>query len=214
MTEGDVMDGQVSPGGARPLRIGDRAPVFHARSTAGPISLETYRGRWLLLFSHPADFTPVCTTEFVALAKAQGEFEALGFSLAGLSVDSLYAHLAWIRSIRELFGVEVAFPIIEDPTMAVGRAYGMIDETASDSATVRASYFIDPQGIVRAINWYPYNVGRSVDEMLRLAAALRLADDGRYLTPEGWRPGQRVLAPPTTDATGGADWFCREVDAQ
>ncbi|MGE0667085.1 MAG: peroxiredoxin [Sphingomonadales bacterium] len=199
-------------GGVRPLRIGERAPLFQARSTMGDIDLETYRGRWLLFFSHPADFTPVCTTEFVALAKAQPDFEALGFSLLGLSVDSLYSHMAWARAIRELFGTEIAFPIVEDPSMAVGRAYGMIDETTGDSAAIRASYFIDPEGIIRAMTWYPHNVGRSVDEMLRMAAALRLARDEACLTPEGWRPGQPVLAPPSADASAGPDWFCRLVE--
>ena len=204
--------GTSSAGGVRPLRIGERAPVFQARSTMGDISLDKYRGRWLLFFSHPADFTPVCTTEFVALAKAQADFEALGFSLLGLSVDSLYSHLAWSRAIRELFGTEISFPIVEDPSMAVGRAYGMIDENTGDSAAIRASYFIDPDGIIRAMTWYPHNVGRSVDEMLRMAAALRLARDEACLTPEGWRPGQPVLAPPSPDPSAGPDWFCLLVE--
>jgi peroxiredoxin (alkyl hydroperoxide reductase subunit C) len=196
----------------RPLRMGDRAPLFRARSTMGDVALRDFRGRWLLFFSHPADFTPVCTTEFVALAKAQPDFEAMGWALLGLSVDSLYSHLAWMRAIEQVFGTSVMFPVVEDPSMAIGRAYGMLDEHAADSAAIRATYFIDPEGVIRAITCYPYNVGRSVDEMLRMAAALQRADGDRSLTPEGWRPGAPVLAPPATSADAAADepdWFCR-----
>ncbi len=150
-----------------PLRMGDAAPDFEARSTHGPVRLSGYRGRWLVFFSHPADFTPVCTTEFVALAKAHERFAALDCALLGLSVDSLYSHLAWARAIRDLFSVDIPFPVIEDPSMLVGRAYGMIDESAENSAGVRATYFIDPNGIIRAMTHYPLTIGRSVDEMVR-----------------------------------------------
>ncbi|MEN3974351.1 peroxiredoxin [Emcibacter sp. SYSU 3D8] len=197
---------------AGPLRIGMAAPGFSARTTMGDVTLSDYQGRWLVFFSHPADFTPVCTTEFVALANAREQFLALDCDLLGLSVDSLYSHLAWTRAIRDLFGVTVPFPVVEDPSMAVARAYGMVDENARDSASIRASYFIDPGGIIRALTWYPHNVGRSVAEMLRMVAALQRAEGDRVLTPEGWQPGQPVLLPPATSLAAGdgsKDWFCR-----
>jgi len=196
------------------LRIGDAAPDFEARSTHGPVKLSDYRGRWLIFFSHPADFTPVCTTEFAALARQQDRFAAMDCALLGLSVDSLYAHLAWVRAIEDRFGVNISFPIVEDPSMAVGHAFGMIDENAADSAAMRTSYFIDPEGIIRAPTCYPHNVGRSVDEMIRLLAALQLTDEKDVLTPEGWQPGDDVLAiPPLTDqpVRQDDDWFCHLV---
>ncbi len=191
------------------LRMGDAAPDFEARSTQGPIRLSDYKGRWLVFFAHPADFTPVCTTEFVALAKAHDRFAALDCALLGLSVDSLYAHLAWARSIRELFSVEIPFPVIEDPSMLVGRTYGMIDETAENSAGVRASYFIDPEGVIRAITHYPLTIGRSVDEMLRMVAALQATHSGEKLAPADWQPGQPLLLPADEKAQHESDWFCR-----
>jgi peroxiredoxin (alkyl hydroperoxide reductase subunit C) len=196
---------------ARPApRMGDAAPDFEARTTRGRLRLSALRGKWVLFFSHPADFTPVCTTEFVALAKAQSRFEKLGCVLLGLSVDSLYAHLAWTKAIREQFNVEIGFPIVEDPAMTVGRAYGMIDDSARDSSAVRATYFIDPEGVIRAITHYPMSVGRSVEEMLRMVAALQAAHGGERLTPEGWQPGQPLLMPPSENANA-ADWFCRRA---
>jgi peroxiredoxin (alkyl hydroperoxide reductase subunit C) len=183
----------------RPLRIGDVAPAFQARSTQGEIRLTDYRGRWLVFFSHPADFTPVCTSEFVGIARAADAFAALDCALLGLSVDSLYAHLAWVREIREAFDVTIPFPIVEDPSMVIGRAYGMIEEEAADSSAVRGTYFIDPDGVIRAMTWYPLNVGRSVDEMLRMVAALKRTAGGDVLAPEGWRPGDDLLAPPPQD---------------
>jgi peroxiredoxin (alkyl hydroperoxide reductase subunit C) len=194
---------------ARTLRIGDVAPRFSARTTAGDLDLSDYRGRWLVFFSHPADFTPVCTSEFIALAKAAPRFEEIGCALLGLSVDSLYSHVAWLRAIHELAGVEVPFPVVEDPSMAVGRAYGMLDPSATDSSTVRATYFIDPDGVIRATNWYPMAVGRSVEEMLRTVQALQRAADGTALTPAGWHPGDDVLLPPELPAGRSADWFHR-----
>ena len=203
-----------TPTAPRPLRLNDRAPDFTARTTQGTRSLSDYRGRWLLFFSHPADFTPVCTSEFVALARRAGEFAALGCDLLGLSVDSLYAHLAWLKDIHDRFDVRVPFPIVEDPSMAVGLAYGMIDPGAPDSATVRATYVLDPDGVVRAVNWYPMNVGRSVDELLRLVAALQAADREQAATPEGWREGQPLLEPAPTGLdqalSGEACWYYRE----
>jgi len=195
----------------QPLRIGDLAPDFQARSTLGELRLSDYRGKWLVFFSHPADFTPVCTSEFVSLAKASGSFSNLGCELLGLSVDSLYSHLAWVRAIQKAFAVTIPFPIIEDPTMAVGRAYGMIKPDASDSSTVRATYFIDPDGVIRALTCYPLNVGRSVDEMLRMVAALQRTSGNDVLAPEGWRPGADLLLTPPQEQqamlVGDEHWF-------
>ncbi|GLI96824.1 MAG: peroxiredoxin [Pseudomonadota bacterium] len=196
-----------------PLRIGSLAPDFRARSTMGDFQLSTLRGHWVIFFSHPADFTPVCSTEFVALARHQADFDALDCRLVGLSVDSLYAHIAWVRALRDLFDVQIGFPIIEDPSMAVGRAYGMIDDEAADSMTMRSTFFIDPKGIIRATTAYPHNVGRSVDEMLRLLCALQRVDDGGGLTPEGWSPGQPTLLPAAESPDAAPDWFCR-LEAQ
>lgn len=202
-----------------PVQIGDIAPNFRARTTMGDIRLSDYRGRWLLLFSHPADFTPVCTSEFIALTRAMDRFEALGCALIAISVDSLYAHLGWIRAIHEHFGVTVGFPIVEDPSMVIGRAYGMLAEDAPDATTLRATFFIDPEGIVRAKICYPATIGRSVEELLRVVAALQRIDGDNVVTPEGWRPGDDVLLPPYQDqaaalaatGTAGEDacWFHR-----
>lgn len=191
------------------LRMGDAAPDFEARSTQGPIRLSDFKGRWLVFFSHPADFTPVCTTEFAAIAKAHNRFAELECALVGLSVDSLYAHLAWTRAIRELFDVDIPFPVIEDPSMLVGRTYGMIDETAENSAGVRATFFIDPDGIIRAITHYPLTIGRSIDEMVRMVAALQASYSGEKLAPADWQPGQPLLLPANEKAQKEADWFCR-----
>ena len=151
-----------------PLRLGEVAPNFTARSTRGVVSLDDYRGRWLALFSHPADFTPVCTSEFVAIAKAHDRFANLGCELMALSVDSLFSHLAWIRAIKDRFDVIVDFPIIEDPTLEIARAYGMIAPDAMDAAAVRTTYFLDPEGILRASTCYPASVGRSVEVLLSI----------------------------------------------
>lgn len=197
----------------RSPRIGDVAPDFHARSTAGDFQLSKLRGRWVVFFSHPADFTPVCSTEFAELARRQSEFDSLETSLVGLSVDSLYSHFAWIRAIQATLGAEVRFPVIEDPTMAIGRAYGMVDETSADSMAMRSTFFIDPEGIIRAITCYPHNVGRSVDEMLRLVSALKTVATIENLAPEGWRAGAPLLQPPCEMPDDCPDWFCRFVDA-
>jgi peroxiredoxin (alkyl hydroperoxide reductase subunit C) len=170
----------------------------------------------VLFFAHPANFTPVCTSEFIALARALPDFEKLDCALLGLSVDSLYSHIAWVRDIRERFGINVAFPLVEDPSMAIARAYGMIDSTSDSSATVRATYVIDPDGMIRAIVWYPMNVGRSVDELLRLVAAIQSAERENAAAPEGWLPGNSLLEhAPTSegDETAlhpGESWYFRE----
>ena len=202
------------------LRIGDRAPNFTARSTSGDIQLSDYRGKWLILFSHPADFTPVCTTEFVALAKAAGDFDDRDCALMALSVDSLFSHFAWLRLVRDRFGVEVRFPIVEDPTLVIGRAYGMVAPGDNDSATVRTTFFIDPEGTIRAMTCYPANVGRSTPEMLRTLDALQAVDGNAALAPANWQPGEAMLAPPLTDlaaifsAEGETDWFLQELPAE
>lgn len=208
-------------GSAGPPLLHDPAPDFHARTTMGDRSLSDYRGRWLLLFSHPADFTPVCTSEFIAFARAAAEFAALDCALLALSVDSLFSHLAWIRSIHTQFGVVVPFPIIEDPSMSIAQAYGMISSRVRDTAMVRAVFVIDPEGIIRAISWYPMTTGRCVAEMVRLVAALQVADAHGVSTPEAWQPGDDViLAPPmtaadavATDGSGG-DWYYRTAAPQ
>lgn len=202
------------------LRLGEEAPDFTARSTRGPVSLSDFRGRWLALFSHPADFTPVCTSEFVSIARAHDRFAALGCELMALSVDSLFSHLAWIRAIRDRFDVVVDFPIIEDPTLEIARAYGMVGPNAMDASAVRTTYFLDPDGILRASACYPASVGRSVEEMLRLVAALQRVHDGSALAPEGWMPGSDLLAVPSHDvadvlaATAGTDWFYTPIKDQ
>lgn len=183
-------------------RINEPAPDFDAVTTHGQRKLADYKGKWLILFSHPADFTPVCTTEFMAFARAQDKFAALNTELLGLSIDSKYAHIAWVRSIKQNFGVDVRFPIIEDLSMKVAHAYGMIMPGASDTSAVRATFLIDPNGVLRAMVYYPMSNGRSIDEFLRLVAALQTADANKVATPENWQPGQPVIVPPpqTTEA--------------
>ncbi len=181
-------------------RINEPAPDFTAQTTHGERSLSDYRGKWLVLFSHPADFTPVCTTEFIGFAKAQDRFAALNTELLGLSIDSHFAHIAWMRSIKENFGVEIRFPIIADLSMDVARAYGMIQPGASDTAAVRATFIIDPEGVLRAMVYYPMSNGRVIEEFLRLVEALQTADAESCATPEGWRPGDKVIVPPPATA--------------
>ncbi len=199
------------------LRIGDIAPDFSARSTSGDLRLSDYRGRWLILFSHPADFTPVCTSEFVALATLADEFERRDCALVALSVDSLFSHFAWLRLIRDRFEIEVRFPIIEDPTLVIGRAYGMVAPHDNDSATVRTTFFIDPDGVIRAMTCYPASVGRSTPEMLRTLDALQAVDEGPVLAPANWEPGEALLAQPDASldavfsAEGQTDWFMKET---
>ncbi|QIG54559.1 peroxiredoxin [Altererythrobacter sp. BO-6] len=199
------------------LRIGDHAPDFAARSTTGDVRLSDFRGRWLILFSHPADFTPVCTTEFVELARMAAEFERRDCALMALSVDSLFSHFAWLRMIRDRFGVEVRFPIVEDPTLVIGRAFGMVAPQDSDSATVRTTFFIDPAGTIRAMTCYPANMGRSIPEMLRMLDALQAVDAQHGLAPANWQPGDPLLKPPSQKlddvyaARDASAWFLGEA---
>ena len=203
-------------------RINEPAPDFSAKTTHGPRSLRDYRGKWLILFSHPADFTPVCTTEFLAFASFHDRFQKLGCELLGLSIDSTYSHLAWIRNIKEKFGVEIPFPIIDDLSMRIAHDYGMIPPGASDTSAVRATFFIDPEAKVRAMVYYPMTNGRSVEEFLRLLQGLQTSDRHGVATPEGWCPGQKVMVPaPATakeaDARAHAgyeytDWYFSKTD--
>lgn len=182
-------------------RLNEPAPAFKARTTHGEKSLADYKGKWLILFSHPADFTPVCTTEFIAFAKAADTFKAMNCELLGLSIDSLFSHLAWTRNIQEKFGVTIPLPIIEDIKMEVASAYGMVHPGAADTQAVRATFFIDPNGILRAMVYYPMSNGRSIPEFIRLLSALQTSDKHGVATPEGWTPGCEVIVPPPkTDA--------------
>ena len=177
-------------------RLNEPAPAFSARTTHGDRSLEDYRGKWLILFSHPADFTPVCTTEFIGFAQAAPKFAEMNCELLGLSIDSLFSHLAWVRNIKEKFGVDIPFPIIEDLKMDVARAYGMVHPGAADTQAVRATFFIDPEGKLRAMVYYPMSNGRSIDEFVRLLQAMQTSDANKIATPEGWTPGCDVIVPP------------------
>lgn len=181
-------------------RINEPAPAFKAKTTHGERSLDDYKGKWLVLFSHPADFTPVCTTEFMGFAKAADRFQALNCELLGLSIDSVHSHIAWMRSIEEKFGVEITFPIIDDLSMNVARAFGMIHPGASDTSAVRATFLIDPEGVIRAMVYYPMSNGRSVDEFVRLLTALQTSDANKVATPENWQPGEPVIVPPPATA--------------
>ena len=183
-------------------RIGDIAPEFKAVTTQGDINFPSdYKGKWTILFSHPADFTPVCTSEFMTFASMQDEFEKLNTQLVGLSVDGLYSHIAWLRTIKEkieykgMKDVEVKFPLIEDITMEVANKYGMLQPGESNTKAVRAVFFIDPQSVIRAIIYYPLALGRNFDEIKRVIIALQTADNFKVAMPADWRPGDDVIVP-------------------
>lgn len=184
-------------------RIGDPAPKFKAVTTQGPISFpEDYAGKWVILFSHPADFTPVCTSEFMTFAHMEAQFEQANCKLVGLSVDGLYSHIAWLRTIKEkieyrgMKDVEVKFPLIEDITMEVANLYGMIQPGEATTKAVRAVFFVDPAGIIRTIIYYPLSLGRNFDELYRVVVALQAADKFSVAMPADWRPGDDVIVPP------------------
>ncbi len=184
-------------------RIGDAAPSFKAVTTQGPINFPgDYKGKWAILFSHPADFTPVCTSEFMTFAHMAEEFKALNCELVGLSVDGLYSHIAWLRTIKEkiefngMKNVEVHFPLIEDITMEVAQKYGMIMPGESNTKAVRAVFYVDPEGIIRAIVYYPLSIGRNFDELKRALIAMQTTDKHGVATPADWRPGDDVIVPP------------------
>jgi peroxiredoxin (alkyl hydroperoxide reductase subunit C) len=178
-------------------RINEKAPEIEAKSTHGMIKLSDYaaKGKWVLLFSHPADFTPVCSTEFAAFARRHEEFSKRGVQLIGLSVDGVPSHIAWIRSVESLLDVKIKFPVIADLDTKVSQAYGMIHPGASATATVRAVFFIDPNQTIRAIVYYPLTTGRNIDELLRVVDALQLNTEKSLATPANWRPGDKVVVP-------------------
>jgi peroxiredoxin 2/4 len=183
--------------------IGDEAPAFKAPTTQGEIDFPAqYKGKWVILFSHPADFTPVCTTEFMSFAKLYPQFQALNCELIGLSIDSGYSHIAWLRTIAEkiewkdMKGIQVTFPVIADPMGTVAILYGMLQPKADTTKAVRAVFFIDPEGMVRAMLYYPLSNGRNFDEILRLLVAMQTSDEHQIATPADWQPGDEVIIPP------------------
>ncbi len=183
-------------------RIGDMAPSFEAITTQGKIKFpKDYKGKWVILFSHPADFTPVCTSEFMTFATMESEFNDLNCQLVGLSIDGLYSHIAWLRTIKEkieykgMKDVEVKFPLIEDVSMEVATKYGMVMPGESNTKAVRAVFFIDPEGKIRAIIYYPLSLGRNFEELKRVVIALQTADKFSIATPADWQPGDDVIVP-------------------
>jgi len=190
----------------QPIRlplIGEKAPSFEAETTQGMIHFpEDFKGKWVIFFSHPADFTPVCTTEFMTFATMQPEFEKLNCRLLGLSIDSTYSHIAWLRTIKEkieykgMKNVEVMFPVISDLKMDISKAFGMLQPGASSTQAVRAVFIIDPQALVRAILYYPLSNGRNMEEVKRLLVAMQLSDREKVATPANWQPGDDVIVPP------------------
>ena len=184
-------------------RIGDPAPAFKAVTTQGEINFPgDYKGSWVILFSHPADFTPVCTSEFMTFASMEQQFAEANCKLVGLSVDGLYSHIAWLRTIKEkieykgMKDVEVKFPLIEDITMEVANKYGMIQPGEDTTKAVRAVFYVDPKGIIRTIIYYPLSLGRNFDELYRVLIALQAADEFSVAMPADWRPGDDVIVPP------------------
>jgi peroxiredoxin (alkyl hydroperoxide reductase subunit C) len=208
----------ASPPAAR-LELNGPAPDFQANTTHGPIKLSEWgKDKWVILFSHPADFTPVCTTEFVEFAKRAPELAAKNVLLIGNSVDSVYSHIAWVRNIEQNLGVKITFPVIADLDQKVARLYGMIHEPSSVTAAVRCVYYIDPKRTLRAMIYYPLNVGRNFDEIVRVVDALQTADKNGVACPANWRPGDDVIvpAPLTTEAAAArandaslqvTDWY-------
>ncbi len=184
-------------------RIGDAAPEFTATTTQGEINFPAdYAGNWVILFSHPADFTPVCTSEFITFASLEEKFEKANCKLIGLSVDGLYSHIAWLRTIKEkieyrgMKNVEVNFPLIEDIKMDVAKKYGMIQPNEDTTKAIRAVFFIDPKGTIRTIIYYPLSIGRNFDELYRVVIALKAADEFNIATPADWQPGDDVIVSP------------------
>lgn len=189
---------------AKPMpRIGEKAPAFKANTTQGMINFpQQYSGEWVILFSHPADFTPVCTSEFMTFASMANKFKKANCSLVGLSVDGLHSHIAWLRTIKEkieyrdMKNIEVKFPLIEDISMNVAKKYGMIQPGESDTQAVRAVFFIDPKGVIRTILYYPLSLGRNFDEIYRILIGLKTSDEFKVATPADWRPGDDVIISP------------------
>ena len=177
------------------VKIGQPAPKFTATTTMGNISLDDYNGKWIVLFSHPGDFTPVCTTEMIAFSKANPYFERLNTSLIGISIDSNPTHLAWVYDIYCKTGIIIPFPIIADRSGEIARKYGMIASNISNTATVRNVFIIDDKQIIRAILVYPMNIGRNIPEILRIVRALQVADDNQQMAPANWNPCEPMIMP-------------------
>ncbi|MCL2862640.1 MAG: peroxiredoxin [Methanimicrococcus sp.] len=196
--------------------IGDEAPAFEAQTTNGMMKFpEEYKGKWVILFSHPADFTPVCTTEFITFATMQAEFEKLNTELIGLSIDSIFAHVAWLKEIKDnieykgLKNVDIKFPVIADIKMEVAKKYGMLQPNASDTKAIRAVFIINPESVIKAILYYPLSAGRNMQEIKRLLLALQLNAKEGVATPANWQPGDDVIlgAPETfKDAKTRDSW--------
>jgi len=183
-------------------RIGEKAPEFKAVTTQGEINFPSdFKGSWVILFSHPADFTPVCTSEFMTFATREKQFNDANCKLVGLSVDGIYSHIAWLRTIKDkieykgMKDVEVKFPLIEDITMEIAKKYGMMMPGESNTKAVRAVFVIDPKGIIRTIIYYPLSLGRNFDELYRVVIALQAADEFSIATPADWQPGDEVIVP-------------------
>ena len=203
-------------------RLNEPAPEFSANSTHGPLKLSDYKGKWVVLFSHPADFTPVCTTELAEFARKAPAFAELNTQLLGLSIDSVYSHLAWTRNIEEKFGVKIPYPLIADLDTKVAQAYGMIHPNAATTATVRCVFVIDDKGVTRAMIYYPMTNGRNVDEIVRLVTALQTSDANGVATPCNWTPGEKVIVPPPQTAEAAekrlnegfevTDWYFSKKD--
>jgi peroxiredoxin (alkyl hydroperoxide reductase subunit C) len=187
-------------GSGRMPVLGEPAPDFSAETTHGPFKLSDFNGKWVVMFSHPADFTPVCTTEFLAFASVYEELKAMNVQLIGLSVDSVSAHLAWVHAVKEKMGIDIPFPIIADLSMNIAKSYGMIHQGQSTTATVRTVFFIDDKGIVRAMIYYPLQNGRYIPEIIRLVKALQTTDKYKVSTPANWQPGDKVVVPPPKTA--------------
>ncbi len=176
--------------------IGEPAPYFEALTTDGMIKLSDYHGSWVVMFSHPADFTPVCTTEFIAFAGIYEELKSLNAKLIGLSIDSVHSHIAWVKNIEEKLGVKIPFPVIADIDMNVAKKYGMLHTGQSNTATVRTVFFIDPEGKIRAMIYYPLSNGRYIPEIVRALKAFQTSDEHGVATPANWQPGDKVIVPP------------------
>ena len=177
-------------------RLNEPAPEFTAKTTHGMLKLTDFRGKWVVLFSHPADFTPVCTTELSGFALEEDEFKKLNTRLIGVSIDSIHAHIAWVNNVKKNMGILMKFPIIADIDMKVAKLYGMLQPGESETAAVRAVFFIDPNGKIRLIMYYPLNVGRNMEEMKRVLVALQTSDKNSVALPLNWKPGDKVIVPP------------------
>lgn len=188
------------------IELNGPAPDFQANTTHGPVQLSTWqKDKWVILFSHPADFTPVCTTEFIEFAKRNDELAAKGVAVIGNSIDSIYSHIAWVRNIEEKFGVKIPFPVIADLDQKVARLYNMVHVPSSVTAAVRCVFFIDPKRTIRAMIYYPLNVGRNFDEIVRVIDALQTVDANGVACPANWHPGDEVIVPAPMTAQGAAD---------